>query len=58
MPPSPPEADRVVADSAYGMAATAADDLCDADLRSPVVADFEAAGGALDVPTYFELRLD
>ena len=49
-----PEADRVVADSAYGLAAVAADYLCDEALRGSVASDFEAAGGALDVPTYFE----
>lgn len=48
------EADRVVADSAYGLAAVAADYLCDEALRDSVASDFEAAGGALDVPTYFE----
>ena len=44
----------MVADSAYGLAAVAADYLCDAALRGSVASDFEAAGGALDVPTYFE----
>jgi amidohydrolase len=48
------EADRVVLDAAYGLAAVAADYLCDAELREAAAADFEAAGGALDVPTYFE----
>lgn len=48
------EADRVVADAAYGLAAVAADWLCDPALREAVAADFEAQGGAVDVPTYFE----
>ena len=48
------EADRVVADSAYGLAAVAADYLCDEKLRAAVASDFEDAGGALDVPSYFE----
>ncbi len=49
-----PEADRVVLDSAYALAAVAADLLSDPELRSAAAADFEAAGGAVDVPTYFE----
>ena len=31
----------------------AADYLCDPDLRAPSADDFEAAGGAVDVPSYF-----
>ena len=49
-----PQADRVVLDAAYGLAATTADFLCDPALREAAAADFEAAGGAIDVPTYFE----
>lgn len=49
-----PEADRVVGDAAYALAAVAADVLCDADLRTAIRADFEAAGGAVDVPAYFD----
>ncbi len=44
----------MVADAAYGLAAVAADYLCDPALRAAVAADFEAQGGAVDVPTYFE----
>ncbi len=51
-----PEADRVVLDAAYALAAVTADYLSDADLRAAVAADFEAAGGAVDVPTYFDGR--
>ena len=47
------EADRVVVDSAWTLAAVAADWLCDPALREAAVADFEAAGGAVDVPSYF-----
>jgi hypothetical protein len=49
-----PQADRVVLDAAYGLAAVAADFLCDPALREAAAADFAAAGGAIDVPTYFE----
>lgn len=51
-----PEADRVVLDAAYALAAVTADYLSDADLRAAATSDFEAAGGAVDVPTYFERR--
>ncbi|QBR91545.1 M20 family metallopeptidase [Nocardioides euryhalodurans] len=51
-----PEADRVVLDAAYALAAVTADYLSDADLRAAAAADFEAAGGAVDVPSYFERR--
>lgn len=51
-----PEADRVVLDAAYALAAVTADYLSDADLRAAVTTDFEAAGGAVDVPTYFDGR--
>ena len=47
------EADRAVLDGAYGLAMTALDYLADPDLRAAVTAEFEAAGGALDVPGYF-----
>lgn len=47
------EADRVVLDSAWALAAVSADWLCDPDLRDAALADFEAAGGAVDVPSYF-----
>ena len=49
-----PDGDRVVTDAAWGLAAVAADWLSDADLRAAAAADFEAAGGAIDVPGYFE----
>jgi amidohydrolase len=47
------EADRVVADAAYGLAAVAADWLCDSDLRAQAAQDFEDRGGAVDVEGYF-----
>jgi len=47
-------ADQVVIDSAYALAAVALDYLSDADLRAAVHAEFEAAAGALDVPSYFD----
>ncbi|GAA1434886.1 M20 family metallopeptidase [Microlunatus lacustris] len=49
-----PTADAVLADAAYGLAAVAADYLVDPDLRRDVDDDFAAAGGALDVPRYFD----
>jgi hypothetical protein len=42
-----------VRDGALGLALTAVDYLADAGLREAVHAEFAAAGGALDVPTYF-----
>lgn len=42
-------ADQGVVDGAIGLALTAIDYLADAQLRGAVTADFEAAGGALDV---------
>lgn len=48
-----PEADAVITDAAWAMAALAADYLCDADFRTDVDAAFAAAGGAVDVPNYF-----
>jgi amidohydrolase len=47
------EADEVLLDSAYGLAAVVADYLSDDALRTEVTASFDAAGGALDVPSYF-----
>jgi hypothetical protein len=41
--------DAAVLDGAVGLALTALDVLADADLLSAVRAEFEAAGGALDV---------
>ncbi len=41
-------------DGAVGLALTALDYLCDADLRRSVHDEFEAAGGALDVAHYFD----
>ncbi len=43
------EADKGVVDGAIGLALTAADYLADAALRDAVAADFQAAGGRLDV---------
>ena len=42
-------ADRGVVDGAVGLALTAADFLCDADLRAAVAEEFAAAGGPLDL---------
>ncbi|PKH41065.1 M20 family metallopeptidase [Nocardioides alpinus] len=47
------EADRVVLDSAWSLAAVSADWLCDPVLRKAADDDFEAAGGAVDVPSFF-----
>ena len=47
------EADRVVLDSAWALAAVSADWLSDPELRQAAADDFEAAGGAVDVPSYF-----
>jgi amidohydrolase len=46
--------DRAVRDGAVGLALTAVDYLADADLREAVHAEFAAAGGALDVPRFFD----
>jgi amidohydrolase len=48
------EGDRAVADGALGLALTAADYLGDAKLRTAVHDEFEATGGALDVPAFFD----
>jgi amidohydrolase len=45
--------DQAATDAAYGLALTALDFLADASLREAVRADFEAAGGVLDVEEYF-----
>ncbi|RCW43161.1 amidohydrolase [Halopolyspora algeriensis] len=45
--------DRAVLDGAVGLASTTADYLADAALRRAVGDEFEAAGGALDVTTFF-----
>ena len=44
---------RGVVDGAYGLAMTAADFLFDDELAASVIADFEAAGGRMDVPNLF-----
>ncbi|GAA4734265.1 M20 family metallopeptidase [Isoptericola chiayiensis] len=49
--------DRAVAaavDGAAGLAVTALDYLCDPALQAAVREEFEAAGGAIDVPRYFD----
>ncbi|WP_030485095.1 M20 family metallopeptidase [Nocardioides aequoreus] len=48
------EADRVVTDAAYALAAVTADFVCDPALREAARTDFEAQGGAVDVPAYFD----
>ncbi|MBB5155833.1 M20 family metallopeptidase [Saccharopolyspora phatthalungensis] len=47
-----PAGDLAVLDGAIGLALTAVDYLADADLRDAARAEFEAAGGALDIATY------
>ena len=49
-----PAGDRAVRDGAVGLALTAADYLADAALREAVHAEFAAAGGPLDVPSFFD----
>jgi metal-dependent amidase/aminoacylase/carboxypeptidase family protein len=49
-----PAGDLAVRDGAVGLALTAADYLADAALRDAVHAEFAAAGGPLDVPTFFD----
>ena len=50
---SHPSVSAAIADAAYGLAATAADFLADAELRAAVRADFEESGGVVDVERYF-----
>lgn len=47
-------ADGAAVDGAVGLALTALDYLCDAELRAAVHEDFERAGGATDVEHYFD----
>ncbi|GAA1988274.1 amidohydrolase [Amycolatopsis minnesotensis] len=47
------DGDLAVVDGAMGIGRTAADYLADAELRVAVHAEFEAAGGAIDVPSFF-----
>ncbi|MHA6626711.1 M20 family metallopeptidase [Pseudonocardia sichuanensis] len=49
-----PAGDRAVRDGAVGLALTAVDYLADPALRDAVQAEFTAAGGPLDVPTFFD----
>ncbi|MBW3068671.1 M20 family metallopeptidase, partial [Actinomyces sp. 594] len=49
-----PTGDAAAVDGAYGLAAVALDWLHDAELRDAVRADFEAAGGAVDVAGFWE----
>ena len=49
-----PAGDLAVRDGAVGLALTAVDYLADAALREAVHAEFAAAGGPLDVPTFFD----
>lgn len=49
-----PTGDAAAVDGAYGLAAVALDWLHDAELREAVRADFEAAGGAVDVAGFWE----
>ncbi|MBB4689323.1 M20 family metallopeptidase [Amycolatopsis jiangsuensis] len=49
-----PAGDKAVVDGALGLALTAADYLADPDLRQAVHDEFEASGGAWDVPRFFD----
>lgn len=49
-----PPADQAIADAAYALGATAADFLYDDALAEAVVAEFHAAGGAVNVEDYFD----
>lgn len=49
-----PAGDAAVRDGAVGLALTAVDYLADPALREAVHAEFAAAGGPLDVPSYFD----
>ncbi|WIX82932.1 M20 family metallopeptidase [Amycolatopsis carbonis] len=49
-----PSGDKAVVDGALGLALTAADYLADKALRQAVHDEFEASGGALDVPKFFD----
>ena len=48
------EAKTAAADGAYGLAATVLDVLHDPALAAAIAAEFEAAGGAIDVPGFFD----
>src|SRR5699024_6106995 len=48
------EARLAAADGAYGLAATVLDVLHDPVLAAAVAEEFEASGGAIDVPAYFD----
>lgn len=48
-----PAAEIATGDAAFGLAATALDFLVDDALAAEVAAEFEAAGGAIDVENYF-----
>lgn len=49
-----PAGELAAVDAAVGLARTALDYLHDADLRAQVHAEFDAAGGAIDVAGYFD----
>ena len=49
-----PDAESGAVDAAYGLACTVLDLLVDDDLAAAVTAEFEAAGGAVDVAHYFD----
>ncbi|MFC7375009.1 MULTISPECIES: M20 family metallopeptidase [unclassified Brachybacterium] len=48
------QARSAAADGAYGLAATVLDALHDPQLARAVATEFEEAGGAIDVPSYFD----
>lgn len=49
-----PDAEEAARDGAYGLACTALDFLTDDALAAEVVEEFEASGGAIDVPRFFD----
>ncbi len=51
---SPDGRARLRSTAAYGLACTVLDLLVDDDLAAAVTAEFEAAGGAVDVAHYFD----
>ena len=48
-----PDAEAAAHDAGYGLACTALDFLVDDDLAAEVLAEFDRAGGAIDVENYF-----
>lgn len=51
-----PAAETAISDASFALAATALDFLSDDELAQAVAEEFEAAGGAVDVPSYFDAK--